>query len=76
MYFLLVETRGSKILEDRAQKLTKQTGILHISETDIHKGAGEEMGLWQKVIATASRPIVYLITEPVVTAMSLWAALL
>lgn len=34
IYFLLSETRGSKILEDRARRLTAETGILHISNAE------------------------------------------
>lgn len=74
LHFLLVETRGSKILEDRARRLTLQTGTLHI--TDIDGSNTPRPSLLQLVKATASRPIVFLVTEPVVAAISTWAALL
>lgn len=74
MYFLLVETRGSKILDDRARKLTLQTGILHI--TDTGENNNPQASLLQLVKTTASRPIIYLATEPVVAAIATWAALL
>ena len=74
IYFLLVETRGSKILENRARELTLQTGILHIA--DIDGSSNPQASLFQIVKASASRPIVFLVTEPVVAAMSTWAALL
>jgi hypothetical protein len=74
LYFLLVETRGCKILEDRARRLTLQTGILHI--TDIDGSNAPRTSLLQLVKATASRPIVFLATEPVVAAIAIWAALL
>lgn len=74
MYFLLVETRGSKILENRARKLTLQTGILHIADTG--ENNNQQTSLFQLVKATASRPIIYLATEPVVAAIATWAALL
>lgn len=74
LYFLLVETRGCKILEDRARRLTLQTGTLHIADID---GTNTPcISLFQTVKATASRPIVFLVTEPVVTAMATWASLL
>lgn len=78
MYFLLVETRGSKILEDRARRLTAQTGVLHIADTE-SGGAlpGQQgVGILDLLRTTASRPIVFLVTEPVVAALATWAALL
>ena len=72
IYFLLVETRGSKILEDRAQRLTLQTGLLHIADGDDKPQAST----FQLIKATASRPILFLLTEPVVAAIATWAALL
>jgi heme/copper-type cytochrome/quinol oxidase subunit 3 len=74
MYFLLVETRGSKILENRARKLTLQTGILHIADTG--ENNNQQASLLQLVKATASRPIIFLVTEPVVAGIATWAALL
>lgn len=79
MYFLLVETRGSKILEDRAQRLTQQTGVLHIADTESGGSAllgKRNIGMWDLMRTTASRPIVFLVTEPVVAAFATWAALL
>ena|SRR5882762_148264 len=74
VYFLLVETRGSKILDDRAQRLTAQTGIPHIADTD--GSTQPQTNMLELIKTTASRPIVFLITEPVVTAIATWAALL
>lgn len=74
MYFLLVETRGSKILDNRARKLTLQTGVLHIADTDGNNDP--QASILQLIKATASRPIVFLVTEPVVAAIATWAALL
>jgi hypothetical protein len=74
IYFLLVETRGSKILEDRARRLTTQTGVLHIADTD---GSNtQQTSVFELIKATASRPIVFLVSEPVVAAIATWAALL
>lgn len=74
IYFLLVETRSSRILEDRAQRLTLQTGILHIIDAD---GANKpRTTLLEQIKVTASRPIVFLLTEPIVAAFSTWVALL
>ena len=74
IYFLLVETRGSKILEDRARRLTMQTGILHIADADGSNKSATSM--LELIKTTASRPIVFLVTEPVVAAIATWAALL
>lgn len=74
IYFLLVETRGSKILDDRARRLTSETGIPHIADTD--GSSKPQVSTFELVKTTASRPIVFLCTEPVVAAMATWAALL
>lgn len=74
IYFLLSETRGSKILEDLAQKRAKQTGIPHIAVSIGGDNSG--LSVIQLFKTTASRPIVFLLTEPVVAAMATWAALL
>lgn len=74
IYFVLVETRGSKILEDRARQLTVRTGVLHIADTD---GSNKEQrSMLELIKSTASRPIAFLLTEPVVAAIATWAALL
>ncbi|KIM74413.1 hypothetical protein PILCRDRAFT_828255 [Piloderma croceum F 1598] len=74
VYFVLVETRGSKILEDRARQLTVRTGVLHIADTD---GSNKEQrSMLELIKSTASRPIAFLLTEPVVAAIATWAALL
>ena len=74
VYFVLIETRGSKILEDRARRLTARTGVLHIADTD---GSNKEQrSMFELIKSTASRPIAFLLTEPVVAAMATWAALL
>jgi hypothetical protein len=74
VYFLLIETRGSKILEDRARRLTLQTGVLHIADT--YGSNKEQKSILELIKSTASRPIAFLLTEPVVAAMATWAALL
>lgn len=74
IYFLLSETRGSKILEDRARRLTAETGILHISNAE--GSSKPQVTMLQLIRTTASRPIVFLLTEPVVAAVATWAALL
>ncbi|KZP12848.1 MFS general substrate transporter [Athelia psychrophila] len=80
MYFLLVETRGSKILDDRARNLTKQTGVLHVADTESGGSSAlmgqQTVGILDLLRTTASRPIVFLVTEPVVAALATWAALL
>lgn len=73
IYFLLVETRGSAILEARARALTLKTGIPHIADTEERTPA---RSMFQLIRTTASRPIVFLVSEPVVASMALWAALL
>ncbi|KZP13901.1 MFS general substrate transporter, partial [Athelia psychrophila] len=69
MYFFLVETRGSKILEDRARRLTKQTGVLHIVDTECGGSnvvlGRQTVGILDLLRTTTSRPIVFLVTEPV-----------
>lgn len=74
IYFLLDETRGSKILEDRARRLTIETGVLHIANTD--DSSKPRVSILQLIKTTASRPIVFLLTEPLVAAIATWAALL
>ena len=80
MYFVLAETRGSKILEERARQLTKQTGVLHIADTESGGSSAllgqQNIGIWDLLRTTVSRPLVFLVTEPVVTAFATWAALL
>lgn len=74
IYFLLAETRGSKILEDRAQRITLQTGILHIVEAD--RNSKPQKSLLEQIKNSVSRPIVFLFTEPIVASFSTWTALL
>lgn len=74
IYFLLVETRGSRILEDRARRLTLQTGIFHIVDAD--GNTKPQTSLLKQIKANSSRPIVFLVSEPVVAAVSTWIALL
>ena len=74
IYFLLAETRGSKILDDRAGRLTIQTGVPHIADAG---GSSEpQKSVIELIRMTASRPIVFLTTEPIVAAIATWAALL
>lgn len=74
VYFLLVETRGSKILEDRARRLTLETGTLHLVDTDGSRTA--PISMLKLIKTTASRPIVLLVTEPIIAAIATWIALL
>ncbi|TXT06467.1 uncharacterized protein COLE_05798 [Cutaneotrichosporon oleaginosum] len=64
---LLRETRGDVLLSRRAQKLTRETGVRHMAAAETQKKS-----LRQMITVSAIRPLQYLLTEPIVTAISLW----
>ena len=72
MFFLMQETRGSALLERRAKRLTQETGRLHVIALD----AGPAPSILAEIKNSVSRPLVFLATEPIVAAFSLWSGLL
>jgi hypothetical protein len=65
--FFFVETRGEVILRKRCKQLTKESGKPHYVE---HADSDED-GWLQMLKISVSRPLLYLFTEPIVTALSL-----
>lgn len=63
----LKETRGDVLLARRAAKLTKETGRLHLCAAQLSRQSFKAM-----LKTSAVRPLAYLFTEPIVTAISLW----
>ncbi|GAA6042758.1 hypothetical protein JCM8097_007461 [Rhodosporidiobolus ruineniae] len=64
------EPRAEVILSKRAARLQKETGVPHyVAGSDHYESWG------QKLKSSCSRPILYLTTEPIVTALSLWTGL-
>ena len=69
MLFILQETRGTVLLSRRARRLTKETGKLHRCRAD------DERSSFGVMLSTSlTRPFLYLTTEPIVCAFSLWVA--
>lgn len=66
--FFTQETRGSYILSKRAAKLRKETGDLRYQ----CKADAERASVGTLVKQSLSRPIVFLVTEPIVTMLALW----
>ncbi|KAL1410927.1 hypothetical protein Q8F55_001870 [Vanrija albida] len=64
---VLRETRGDVLLSRRARRLTKQTGVKHLAAPDLRP-----RNMWSLVSQSATRPLQYLFTEPIVAAVSLW----
>ncbi|KAK1922845.1 major facilitator superfamily domain-containing protein [Papiliotrema laurentii] len=63
------ETRIDNLLEKRARELTKKTGIKHVCRGAASKKQGFE------VLATSClRPLKFLVTEPIVSALTTWIA--
>nr|XP_031862231.1 uncharacterized protein CI109_002196 [Kwoniella shandongensis]KAA5529303.1 hypothetical protein CI109_002196 [Kwoniella shandongensis] len=64
---VLRETRSDVLLSRRAKMLTKKTGIKHLCAADLQKTDF-------KIVMRVSliRPLQYLCTEPIVTALSAW----
>ncbi|GAA5983469.1 hypothetical protein JCM11641_005819 [Rhodosporidiobolus odoratus] len=63
----LPETRGELILSKRADALTQETGQQHYI-----RGAHKVESFAEAVKISATRPLVYLFTEPVVTLCACW----
>ncbi|KAL1410759.1 hypothetical protein Q8F55_001701 [Vanrija albida] len=63
----LRETRADVILAKRAARLTKETGVKHVART-----FGPKKGMVEMLSLTAIRPLKYLVTEPIVAALTLW----
>ncbi|KAK4686907.1 hypothetical protein P7C73_g3215, partial [Tremellales sp. Uapishka_1] len=63
----LRETRADVLLSRRAKRLTKQTGIKHATASDL-----QEKDLKTLVVVSFVRPLQYLVTEPIVSALSAW----
>jgi hypothetical protein len=80
----LKETRGDVLLSWRAKKLTKQTGRKHVCAADLQKKSFvtlvsvslirpfSEPLTSQPVDQRRADPVDYLITEPIVSALSAW----
>ncbi|WVQ81596.1 hypothetical protein IAT38_003720 [Cryptococcus sp. DSM 104549] len=66
-FLVLRETRADVLISWRAKKLTKETGIVHIAAGDVEK---VDMKTMMKI--SLVRPLQYLFTEPIVTALSAW----
>ncbi|WWC91457.1 uncharacterized protein L201_006403 [Kwoniella dendrophila CBS 6074] len=64
---VLRETRSDVLLSRRAKKLTKQTGKKHMCVADLQKKS-----FFSLMRVSLIRPFLYLFTEPIVTALSLW----
>lgn len=62
----LRETRADVLLARRAATLTAQTGTLHVPPNVSHES------LAHKIKVSCVRPIQFMVTEPIVTAMCLW----
>ena len=62
-----LDSRGDVILARKARALTQSTGRQHyVAGLDVHASWG------QAIKTSLSRPLIYLFTEPIVTALSLW----
>lgn len=69
-YIILRETRGDVILAKRAAKIRKETGQPVYARSEL-----ERTSVVSLLAVSFKRPIKMLLTEPVVTAFSLWLAL-
>jgi MFS family permease len=69
---LLRETRANTLLTRRARRLTKDTGIKHVARSDLER---KHQSLAQQLRITAVRPLKFLVTEPIVSSLSLWIGL-
>ncbi|TXT05083.1 hypothetical protein VHUM_03903 [Vanrija humicola] len=65
-YALMSETRAEAVAARKAKRFTKATGVQHVPEGQVVHSAKAT------VAATVLRPLRFLCTEPIVTAMSLW----
>ncbi|CAK9782640.1 MFS general substrate transporter [Cutaneotrichosporon oleaginosum] len=68
----LRETRANTLLTRRARRLTKETGVKHVARSDIER---KHQSLLQQLRVTAIRPLKFLVTEPIVSSLSLWIGL-
>ncbi|WVQ64102.1 uncharacterized protein L199_002262 [Kwoniella botswanensis] len=64
---VLRETRADVLLSRRAKKLTKKTGKKHICAADLQKSS-----FLSVMRISLIRPFQYLLTEPIVSALSAW----
>ena len=69
------ESRGSAILDKRAHRQTLQTGIQHVTALASEEATSQPSFL-AKMKTSVSRPLLFLTTEPIVTAFSLWCGTL
>ena len=72
---LMQESRGSAILDKRAHRQTLQTGIQHVTALASEEATSQPSFL-AKMKTSVSRPLLFLTTEPIVTAFSLWCGTL
>ncbi|GMK57937.1 hypothetical protein CspeluHIS016_0407710 [Cutaneotrichosporon spelunceum] len=70
--FFLRETRANTLLTRRARRLTKETGIKHVASSDLER---KQQSLLRQLKVTAIRPLKFLVTEPIVSSLSLWIGL-
>ncbi|GAA5848440.1 hypothetical protein JCM8547_004514 [Rhodosporidiobolus lusitaniae] len=68
--FFFPEPRADVILGKRAKRLQQETGRPHFVE-----GADHFEGWFDALKISCSRPLLYLFTEPIVAALSLWVGL-
>ncbi|CAO1615117.1 unnamed protein product [Parajaminaea phylloscopi] len=68
MIVLLPETRAEVLLEARARRLTRETGLAHVTAQSSHS-----VSLLRTIGRNCTRPLVFLFTEPIVTALALWS---
>lgn len=68
----LPETRHTKLLQQRANELTKRTGIKHF----IYQGPIQAKSQFWKSIERMTRPCVFFFTEPIVATLALWVGFL
>ncbi len=64
--FFLRETRADVLLARRAARRTKETGVLHVPPNVSHESMAH------KIKVSCVRPIQFMFTEPIVTAICLW----
>ncbi|WVQ94773.1 hypothetical protein IAU59_001855 [Kwoniella sp. CBS 9459] len=64
---VLRETRSDVLLSRRAKKLTAETGKKHLCAADLQKKS-----ITSILSVSLVRPLQFLFTEPIVTALSLW----
>ncbi|BEJ11551.1 hypothetical protein CspHIS471_0200110 [Cutaneotrichosporon sp. HIS471] len=65
----LRETRGNIILRRRANRLTKETGVLHMTKLDL---TSTHQSTFQQLAKSVGLPLKMLLTEPIVIALTLW----